>query len=348
MKALVKYGTKPGDVELRELPEPKLQPGRVIVVPRAVGVCGSDVHMWQNNQSWAVKDDLVLGHEVAGTIAHVGEGVSGWAVGDRVVMETAAEICGTCTMCRSGRYHLCPWRLGYGALRDGSMSSRVLADPRVLHHIPENVSFEQASMTEPYCVAYNAIAERGHVSPGELVVIQGVGPIGAIAVQLARLQGAGTVVALGTARDGSRLEQALGFGADHVLDVSTSDPVALVASLGDGLGADLVVDATGVSIALKQAMALVRPLGSIVKVGWGPQPLGFSLDPLVAKAVTLYGSFSHTWRTWERVLGLFASGRLNPSSVIGGSYPLQAWEQAFADMESGRNIKSVLTFEPAD
>lgn len=346
MKALVKYGTLPGEVELRDLPEPVIQPNRVLVTPRAVGVCGSDVHMWQNNQSWAVKDDLVLGHEVAGTIIEIGDGVTGWTVGDRVVMETAAEICGRCTMCRSGRYHLCPWRQGYGALRDGSMSDLVLADPRVLHRIPDGVSFEQASMTEPYCVAYNAIAERGRINPGELVVIQGVGPIGAIAVQLARLQGAGTVVALGTDRDGSRLERVRDFGADHVLDVTKSDPVELVASLGDGLGADVVVDATGVSIALKQAMALVRPLGSIVKVGWGPQPLGFSLDPLVAKAVTLYGSFSHTWRTWERVLSLFASGRLDPSSVIGGSYPLQDWEQAFGDMESGRNIKSVLTFSP--
>lgn len=348
MKALVKYGLQPGDVEVRELPEPQLSANRVLVKPVAVGVCGSDVHMWHNNQSWAVKDDLVLGHEVAGRIVAIGDEVTGWAIGDRVVMETAAEICGRCTMCRTGRYHLCPWRQGYGALRDGSMSELVEADPRVLHRIPEGVSFEQASMTEPYCVAYNAVVERGSITPGDLVVVQGVGPIGALAIQVARLQGAGTIVALGTERDGIRLERVRDLGADYALDVTKEDPVALIASLGDGLGADMVVDATGVSVALRQGMELVRPLGSIVKVGWGPQPLGFGLDPLVAKAVTLYGCFSHTWLTWERVLGLFASGRLDPSSVIGGNYPLDQWEQAFADMDSGRNIKSVLSFANAD
>lgn len=348
MKALVKYGLQPGDVEVREVPEPRLAANRVLVKPVTVGVCGSDVHMWHNNQSWAVKDDLVLGHEVAGRIIAVGEQVEGWAIGDRVVMETAAEICGQCTMCRTGRYHLCPWRQGYGALRDGSMSELVEADPRVLHRIPEGVGFAQASMTEPYCVAYNAVVERGGVTPGDLVVVQGAGPIGALAVQVARLQGAGTIVALGTDRDAARLEKVLALGADYALDITREDPVALVATLGDGLGADMVVDATGVSIALKQGMDLVRPLGAIVKVGWGPQPLNFSLDPLVAKAATIYGCFSHTWLTWERVLGLFASGRIDPTSVIGGSYPLQEWEQAFADMDSGKNIKSVLTFSSAD
>jgi alcohol dehydrogenase/L-iditol 2-dehydrogenase len=345
MKALVKFGTGAADVEVRQLPIPEVVPGRVLVQPRSVGVCGSDVHMWRNHQSWEVKQDLVLGHEVAGVIVDVGAGVDDWSVGDRVVMETAASVCGRCAMCRTGRYHLCPERKGYGALCDGSMSELVLADPRVLHAIPEGVDYSAAAMTEPYCVAYNALVERGSIKPGELVVVQGVGPIGALCVQLARMQGAGTVVVLGTNRDGTRLDRVRELGADRVVNVDVTDPTDVIRGLGDGLGADVVIDATGVSIALKQAMGLVRPLGSIVKVGWGPQPLGFSLDPLVAKAVTLYGCFSHTWQTWERVLSLFASGRLDPSSVIGGEYALSDWEQAFGDMESGKNIKSVITFD---
>lgn len=345
MKALVKFGTGPADVELRQVPTPTAVPGTVLVKPRSVGVCGSDVHMWRNHQSWEIKPDVVLGHECAGVITEVGDGVSDWQVGDRVVMETAASICGRCAMCRTGRYHLCPERKGFGALADGSMSELVLADPRVLHAIPDGVSFSAAAMTEPYCVAYNALAERGSVKPGELVVVQGVGPIGALCVQVARMQGAGTVVALGTDRDGTRLARVGDLGADLVVNVDATDPVKAIGGLGDGLGADVVVDATGASVALKTGMALVRPLGSIVKVGWGPQPLGFSLDPLVAKAVSLHGCFSHTWQTWERVLSLFASGRLDPSAVIGGEYRLENWEQAFGDMESGKNIKSVISFD---
>lgn len=342
MQALVKYGLEPGQVEVRDVPRPTVQPGTVLVAPHSVGVCGSDVHMWQNNQSWAVKPDLVLGHEMSGVIVEVGEGVTGWSVGDRVVCETAATICGECALCRSGRYNLCPHRMGYGAMADGSFSDVVLAEPRVLHRIPDDVGFDAASITEPYCVAYNAIVERGSVQPGDLVVVQGVGPVGALSVQVARLRGAGTVVAVGTARDRDRLREVAGFGADVVVDLSEQDVHEVVAALGDGLGADVVVDATGVSSAMEQSLELVRPLGSVVKVGWGPEPLGFSLDPLVAKAVTVYGSFSHTWNTWERVLNLFSTGRLDPSTVIGGVYGLDEWRQAFEDMESGRNIKSVV------
>lgn len=343
MKALVKYGLNDGDVEIRDLPEPQLQPGHVLVAARAVGVCGSDIHMWRNGQSWKVTTPVVLGHETAGVIAAVADDVRDWRVGERVVCETAAVICGECALCRTGRYNLCPRREGYGAIRDGAFGELLLAEPRVLHRIPENVTFEQAAMTEPFAVAYNCLVERASVTPGDLVVIQGAGAIGALCMQIAQLQGAGATVVVGTEVDELRLAKLREMGADHTVMLPEGDPVALVKLLGDGLGADVVVDATGVSMALQQSMELVRPAGSIVKVGWGPQPLNFSLDPLVAKAATLYGSFSHTWHTWERVLALFSAKKLDTDSVLGGVYPLADWEQAFLDMEAGRNIKSVMS-----
>lgn len=342
MKALVKYGLNDGDVELRDVPEPELQPGTVLVAARAVGVCGSDIHMWRNGQSWDVALPVTLGHETAGVIAAVADDVIGWNVGDRVVCETAASICGVCALCRTGRYNLCPHRQGYGAVRDGAFGELLVAEPRVLHRIPDNVSFEQAAMTEPFAVAFNAVVERASVTPGDLVVIQGAGAIGALCLQIARLRGAGTTVVLGTPVDAHRLGVLRELGADYTVDITTDDAGELVRSLGDGFGADLVVDATGVSAALQQSLDLVRPFGSIAKVGWGPQPLNFSLDPLVAKAVTLYGSFSHTWTTWERVLTLFSTGALDTSKVLGGVYELADWKHAFEDMESGKNIKSVM------
>ncbi|WP_435746177.1 zinc-dependent alcohol dehydrogenase [Microbacterium sp. PMB16] len=342
MKAIVKFGLNDGDVEVRDVPEPQLQPGTVLIAARAVGVCGSDIHMWRNGQSWDVALPVILGHETAGVIAAVADDVDGWEVGDRVVCETAASICGVCALCRTGRYNLCPLRQGYGAIRDGAFGELLLAEPRVLHRIPDGVSFAQAAMTEPFAVAYNALVERASVTPGDLVVIQGAGAIGALSLQVARLRGAGTTVVLGTGVDEHRLAKARDLGADHTLDITREDPVALLRTLGDGLGADVVVDATGVSAALRQSLELVRPFGSIAKIGWGPQPLGFSLDPLVAKAATLYGSFSHTWTTWERVLSLFATGALDTDAVLGGIYELEDWERAFEDMESGRNIKSVM------
>lgn len=344
MQALVKYAHEDGAVEVRELAVPEAGPGEALVRVHSVGVCGSDVHMWHDSQSKSSQGVLpvVLGHESAGVVTEVGADVTGWRVGDRVVCETAAEICGVCALCRSGRYNLCPDRKGYGLRRDGAMAEYVRAQPRVLHRIPDGVSFQDAATTEPYAVAYNAVVERAAVKPGSLVVVQGAGAIGINALQLALLAGAGTTVVLGTAVDTHRLTRARELGADHVVDISAEDGGALLSTLHDGLGADLVIDATGVSAALQQSMELVRPGGAIAKVGWGPQPLGFSLDPLVKKAVTLYGCYSHTWSTWEAVLNLFASGKLRPSSIIGRAYPIEEWETAFDAMQRGVNIKSVL------
>jgi len=345
VRALVKYGRQNGDVEVRDVPEPsKAGPDQVLIEVKAAGVCGSDIHMWREQQSWAVKLPLVLGHEFCGVVADVGSNVNGFQTGQRVACETAASVCGQCVYCLSGNYNLCPNRLGYGALADGAFTSYVMARPQILHHIPDNVPFEHAALTEPICVAYNALVEKTMMKPGDLVVIQGPGPIGIMALQIVRLRGAGTIVVLGTDADAHRLEVAAELGAHHTVNIQREDAAALVKSLGDGFGADLIVDCTGVSRALKQSMDLVRPNGRITKIGWGPQPLDFSLDPLVGKAVTLQGSFSHTYPTWERVLGLLSTGQVNLDPVIGGVYGLDEWEEAFSKMEEGHSVKSVLKF----
>ena len=342
MKAVVKYGRQNGDVEIRDVQEPSIGPDQVLLEVKAASVCGSDIHMWREHQSWAIKLPLVLGHEFCGVIAAVGERVNGFKVGERVACETAATVCGQCIYCLSGNYNLCPHRQGYGALADGAFTCFVAARPQILHRIPANVPFERAALTEPICVAYNALVEKTTIKPGETVVIQGPGPIGIMALQVARLRGAGTLIVLGTDVDKHRMEVAEELGAHHIVNIQHEDPVKLIRSLGDGYGADLVVDCTGVSKALRQSLELVRPNGRITKIGWGPQSLDFSLDPLVAKAVTLQGSFSHTYPTWEHALGLLSTGQINLQPVIGGVYPLSDWQEAFSKMEDGLNVKSVL------
>lgn len=345
MQALVKFGYNDGDVEIRDIPEPQPGPDEVLLQVKAAGVCGSDVHMWRNHQSWKVKLPLVLGHEFSGVVVQVGERVAGFNPGDRVACETAASVCGRCVYCLSGNYNMCPHRLGYGALADGAFTRYVAARPQILHHIPDNVPFEHAALTEPICVAYNALVEKTLINPGDTVVIQGPGPIGIMALQVARLRGAGTLIVIGAEIDSRRLAVAAELGAHYTLTLPKDDPLKLVRSLGDGFGADLVVDCTGVSQALRQSLELVRPNGRITKIGWGPQPLDFNLDPLVGKAVTLQGSFSHTYPTWERALQLLSTGQVNLQPVIGGLYPLRRWEEAFRAMESGKNVKSVLVLD---
>jgi alcohol dehydrogenase/L-iditol 2-dehydrogenase len=165
----------------------------------------------------------------------------------------------------------------------------------------------------------------------------GPGPIGIFSAHLARLAGAEVAIA-GLPSDASRLRIAEEYGCTTLVE-----GVEEWARERDGLGCDGVIDAAGASAALKVAIEVVRPAGWISKVGWGPQPLNFSLDPLVQKNVTLQGSFSHNWPIWEAVVAMMASGQLNVTRALGGTWPLEQWHTAFETMHSRKIVKAVLT-----
>jgi L-iditol 2-dehydrogenase len=339
MRALVNYGPEPDSVELRDVPRPEPAEHDALLRVDAVGVCGSDVHQWQGSHSWRVAYPCVLGHEFTGTIVRVGSGVRGFEPGMRVVSETAAVIDAASPFTREGRYQLDPSRLGFGYGVDGAMAPYVVTPARTLHRIPDELEPEVAAVTEPCCVAYAAVCETRSVRPGDVVLVLGPGPIGILCAMMARLAGAGRVVMAGTPADGRRLALAAELGADDVLAEGLDDHVA---GLGDGHGVDLTIDAAGVSTALQAALRLTRPAGTIVKVGWGRDPLGFSLDPLVQKALTLRGSFSHNWPVWERVIRLLAERQLDPRPLISHVAPLEAWRAAFEGMHRGTFAKAVL------
>jgi alcohol dehydrogenase/L-iditol 2-dehydrogenase len=343
MPAVVQYALAPGSVELREVPRPG-DPGddEVLLAPRGVGVCGSEIHQWHNTQSWPVNVPVILGQEFCGVIAAVGRNVRGFREGDRVASETAARICGACFYCRTGEYNLCPKRLGFGYGLDGALAELVRVPARCLHHLPASVSFEMAALTEPCCVAYNATCVKTKIQAGDTVLVLGPGPIGLISLAMARLSGAGWLGMVGLAQDAKRLALAQQLGADATMNADEQDPLEIVRSLGEGFGVDVVIDASGASAALKLALAAVRPAGQISKVGWGPQPLNFSLDLLVGKAVRLQGSFSHNYPIWERVIALMAGGMLDPTPLIGRVEPLAQWRACFEAVEKGDVVKAVL------
>jgi L-iditol 2-dehydrogenase len=334
--AVVNYGPEKFSVELREIPKAECGPDDVLLAVEAVGVCGSDLHMWESTHSWPMNYPVVLGHEFGGVIEAVGPRVRGWKAGDRVVSETAAVVDGDSPLARQGLYNLDPTRRGYGAAVDGAMRRWVPVPARILHYVPDNLPIEKAALTEPCCVAYNAVVNNGHVKPGDRVLVLGPGPIGLLSAAVARLQGA-IVGIVGLERDRPRLAIAEQNGCTALVT-----GVEEWAREGDGLGVDGVIDAAGVSATLKLALELVRPAGWISKVGWGPQPVGFSLDPLVQKNITLQGSFSHNWPIWERVIRLLSTGILNVDPIIGGIWPLAEWRTAFETMHSGRIAKAVL------
>ena len=335
--AVVNFAPERGSVELRDVGPPEIGPLDVLLEVSNVGVCGSDLHQWTGDHSWPVNYPVVLGHEFGGRIVEVGRDVVGWHAGDRVVSETAAVIDPECPLSRRGLYNLDPSRKGFGYGVNGAMTRFVRVPSRILHRVPDGLPFEQACLTEPCCVAYSAVVKNAHIEPGDRVVVLGPGTIGILCAAIARLCGA-EVAVVGLPADAGRLAVARRYGCEVV----TGD-AADWARARDGLGCDGVIDAAGVSATLKLAIDLVRPAGWISKVGWGRQPLGFSLDPLVQKNVTLQGSFSHNWPIWERVLSLLASGALDVRPIIGGIWPIEEWHEAFERMHSGQVVKSVLS-----
>jgi alcohol dehydrogenase/L-iditol 2-dehydrogenase len=342
MIALVNYAAEPRSVELREIPIPEIGDEDVLFSVQAVGICGSDLHQYAGKQSWKVNYPVVLGHEFAGSIAKLGRRVQGFKEGDRVVSETAAVLPPDSALIRQGLYNLDPKRLGFGYGVNGAMAPYVKVPARCLHRVPVSLPLDKAALTEPCCVAYNAVCVNARLRPGDSVAVIGPGPIGLLCAAMAKLSGAGHLVVIGTAADANRLQVATQIGADTILGANGEDVPEWVRNFSDGYGVDLVIDAAGVSASLKLALEIVRPAGHITKVGWGPQPLDFSLDPLVQKAVTLQGSFSHNWPIWEKVLTLLASGKLDLNPILNRVSPLNEWRSAFEEMHSGAIVKGVL------
>lgn len=333
--AVVNFAPDSGSVEVREFSRPTIGDDDVLVEVAAVGVCGSDLHQWTASHSWPVNYPVVLGHEFAGTIVETGSSVSSWVEGDRIASETAAVIDPDNPMSRRGRYNLDPTRKGFGYGVDGAMTRFARVPARCLHKVPDALSFDHAALTEPCCVAYNSVVENSRIHPGDRVLVIGPGTIGILCAAMAKLRG-GDVAVLGLESDTARFEVARGYGCTTLTDATEWSKER------DGLGADVIIDAAGVSATMKTAIDLIRPAGWITKVGWGPKPLDFSIDPLVQKNVTLQGSFSHHWAIWERVLALLTSGQLDVGPIIGGTWSLQNWHEAFETMHSGQIVKSVL------
>lgn len=335
--AVVNYSPIPGSVELREVARPTIETTDVLLAVENIGVCGSDLHQWTSDHSWPVNYPIILGHEFGGYIIEVGKEVKNWKEGDRVVSETAAIIDQHNPLSKQGYYNLDPTRKGFGYGVDGAMTRFVKVPARCLHTVPDTLSFEQACLTEPCCVAYNAVIENTRIKPGDRVIVIGPGTIGILCAAISRLCGA-EVAIIGLESDSKRLAIAhTSYGLHTIVGDATN-----WANQRDGLGADVIIDAAGVSETLKIALGLVRPKGQITKVGWGPTPQNFSLDPLIQKNVTLQGSFSHNWPIWERVISLMSSGTLNVKPIIGGIWNVDEWHTAFEQMHSREIIKSVL------
>ena len=215
MKAIMKTARGVGNVALCDIEEPRANAQQVKIAVRAAGLCGTDLHIFKDEfRSWP---PVVLGHEVAGEIVTLGEGVTGWQPGDRVTTETYFSTCGECRYCRSGHNNLCLNRRSIGSAVNGGFTHYRGVPAHNLHRLPENVDFQTGALTEPLACVVHAVTSTPTVVPGDVAVIAGPGAIGLLTLQVVKAAGA-TVIMLGTDKDPHRRALAPHLRADHVLN----------------------------------------------------------------------------------------------------------------------------------
>ncbi|HEY7131696.1 MAG TPA: galactitol-1-phosphate 5-dehydrogenase [Candidatus Limnocylindrales bacterium] len=337
MKALVFRG--PGSMPLEERPEPAAGPGEVVVAVRASGICGSDVHGFTGSTGRR-RVGVVMGHEAAGEIVAVGEGVRGRRPGDRVVFRSILA-CGVCDRCRHGQPNLCLDRTGLGMQLDGAYAERVVVPEAMVEALPDGLGFEDAALVEPLAVALHAV----NLTPFDLldeVAIVGAGSIGLLTLLAVRRRGAGRVVV--TDRDPHRLEMARALGADVAIDVSAGDPVGAVLDATGGGGADAVFEAVGIAATVGQSIAVARPGGQVTWVGNSAPEVPLPMQQLVTRELTVRGAYAFV-DEFAAAIDALATGWIDAHPLVERVAPLEEGEDLFRGLAAGSlpAVKVVLT-----
>ena len=329
MRAFILHGKE--DLRRGDLPRPEAQPGQVLVKVRCVGICGSDVHYFSHGRvgNFVPKRPFALGHEFAGEVAETGEGVSGFARGDRLVIDPS-QPCGQCPHCTSGRYNLCENMRYFGSAScephlDGGFAEFVAVPARNCHRMPDAMSWGEAAMLEPLSVALHATRRAGNLA-GASVFVAGGGAIGQLIALAARAFGAGQVT-LGDLAEFPR-RFAIEQGADNALDPSdvASEQQAIEISRG---GFDVVFEAAGSAHALIHALRIVRRGGTIVQVGTLPPEVPIPANLIMSKELTVTGSFRFA-HVFAMALQFAGSGRIKVAPLISRTYPFDQTPQAMA------------------
>ncbi len=339
MKAIMKVAPGVGNVALGDVPEPHAAPGQVKIRVEAAGLCGTDLHIFKDEfRSWP---PVVLGHEIAGEITEVGEGVTGLNTGMRVTTETYFAYCGVCRYCRAGQNNLCLNRRSIGSAVNGGFTQYVVVPSRNIHALPENIDYQAGALTEPLACVVHAVTSTPTVSPGDVAVIAGPGAIGLLTLQVVKAAGA-KVIVLGTDRDVHRLALARDLGADYTLNVQKDDSKKLVEDLTEGgFGADVVYECSGAGPAAAQLLTLVRRRGRYVQVGLFGKPVAWDLDQLCYKELTATGSNASVPSSWQRAIQLMADGKVQTKPLISHIFDVTDWEKGFATFEDQSGIKTL-------
>lgn len=328
-------------IEIVELPEPEIvQHDDVKVKIKRVGICGSDMHIYHGTNPLATYPRIV-GHEVAGEIIEVGQGVTKVAVGDHVVIEPI-RYCGDCYACNSGRPNVCKEVSVFGVHEDGGMREFAILSERQVHKVNPEIDWDEAVMAEPYTIGAQA-TWRGNVQAGQTVFIQGAGPIGIAVLKMAKLHGATVIISDFT---NARLTFAKENGADYTINPSEVDVEAKINEITHDEGANVVIDAVGSTQTFELSVNVASAAGNVVLLGFNATPSAIAQMQITKKELTITGSRLQT-NQFGKVVELINDKKLTHNGLVTHNFPLSQIEEAFSFIEKNPELvrKAVIEFE---
>jgi threonine 3-dehydrogenase len=341
MKALAKLHAEPG-IWMTEAEKPEYGYNELLIRIKKSAICGTDIHIfkWDEWSQKTVPVPMVVGHEYAGVVAAMGDGVKGFQVGDRVSGE-GHITCGYCRNCRAGRRHLCRNTLGVGVNRPGSFAEYLVIPADNAFKLPDDISDDMAAIFDPFGNAVHTALSFDLV--GEDVLITGAGPIGIMAAAICRHVGARHVVI--TDVNHYRLDLAKKMGATRAVDVSRENLREVMAELGMKEGFDVGLEMSGVPSALNQMLDTMNHGGKIAMLGIPAKPIAIDWNLVIFKGLIIKGIYGREmFETWYKMASLLQSG-LDLTPILTHQFAIDDYQQAFELMASGQSGKVVLNWE---
>lgn len=326
MAAVVKERDGAAGIRLRLMPVPAPPPGQARVRVIAAGVCGTDVHL--ADDEYAHARPVVMGHEVTGVV-DLAPGHQDW-VGRRVAVETYASTCGSCPPCRDGRPNLCRERRSIGSFVDGGFAAHVAVPLHNLHPLPDHVGELDGALAEPLACVAHCLLDPPRVQAGDRVLVTGPGTMGQLTARLGTALG-GRVTLVGLEKDADRLAVAARHGATTALpaDVAAED-------------FDVAVEASGSGPGLTTALTALRRGGHLVLMGIMGRTIDVDLDLVLYKELTVSTGFASTPASWRRAMTLLDSCAVSLADLVTATHPLASWSEALDDVRAGRGLKTLL------
>lgn len=325
MKALVRHGNTSADWVIEEVKEPIAKKGELKIKVASTGICGSELHMYLGH--FQLEPHIIPGHEFSGTVVEVGEGVEGFQVGDRITAEHTYSVCEKCEACRRGQYQLCKERISLSFNKDGSFAEYVIVNSKYTHHLPDNVSMEEASMVEPLSCALHAVS-LVEPQPMQKTLVVGPGPVGLLTALCLKAHNC-QVEIVGAPSDGLRLEKARDLDID-VIEAPKENYY------------DLAVDCSGHEKGINGVLKAAKRGGTVLQVGIPGGPVSINMDPIWEKELKIQGTYCHNYPDWEKALQYLSSGLIDIKPIMSEKIGLEDWEKAFKKLLNQEAIKIII------